>query len=518
MATWRAVVLLAWVALLVAAGPAPAAYVRPPPQKLELPTTPGDHKLKFTTRSSGKAVTMSYLLHLPAGYATATQRPPVLVFLHGIGECGTDLAGVYALGPMTVFKDADSRNAMMAASSPFVVLCPQCPPRGEKWSDEPIYRAVDELVDAVVHAGRVDADRVYVTGLSMGGLGTWCVAEAAPELFAAVVPMSAMEWQPERAAARLRFVAAWALTGERDESRFVDGNRAMEHALVGVAAVADRFSYLDDDHRVFDWAYAEPQTYEWMLGRRRPDAAARKAGRGAASTRPVVAAPGHYLLSYDGTLAGRPVQVDYGLYVPRPSAGGGAAKRPAVLFLAEGDTIGPVFHDQCCHGPDLALERHAALRDKWSAVVISPRLPLHCRWDSPGMDEFLAGLLEQASAVAKVDPDRVVVSGLDDGATAAWHLATAMPSRFAGVQWTSTKPDQSPPSGWEQQLATLPGGRVFTPNAGLRKAVGDLARKSRRDWVALGVAAGAGPLSDLLAYQDSATVAWLGRQRRPHQP
>ncbi len=88
------------------APPATLPYVRPPPAVLDLPATPGDHKLKFTTTIAGRPVTLSYLLHLPsvAPVPGDRRRPAMMVFFHGIGEVGTDLAGVYALGPMTMFR------------------------------------------------------------------------------------------------------------------------------------------------------------------------------------------------------------------------------------------------------------------------------------------------------------------------------------------------------------------------------------------------------------------------------
>ena len=495
--------------------PPPPAYVRPPPATLSLPSSAGDHKLKFTTRIAGRAVTLSYLLRLPPASA-AGGRPPVLVFFHGIGECGTDLAGVYSPGPMTVFHD----GRPLAASCPFAVLCPQCPPRGEQWSDDRIYQACDERVAAVVHSAHVDADRVYATGLSMGGLGTWCAAEAAPDLYAAVVPMSAVTWHPEAAGGLLRYVTAWTLTGLSDEPRFVDGNRAMEQALAG-GPMPDRFTYFDDGHRVFEWAYASPQLYEWMLTRRRPTPADRRrlpASRPASSPpSPLPAKPGHYWLTTDATLNGNPVPLDYSLYIPRPAAGR-QPHRPGMLFLHERDTIGPDFAGLSCHGPDLAVERHHLLQDSFPFVVVSPRLPLRCDWDTPGLSDAVSGLIDHVTAELSLDPDRVVISGVDAGATAAWRMAAAHPDRFAAVTWVDTRPDVDPPEG------RLPGvlpGRAFVATAGdpgrLRR-LAEQFKAAKAGWQFVPMAAGTAPLGELSAYTDRATIAWLAQQRRRPRP
>ena len=515
LGVWIVCVAAVAIARPCAADPPPApAYVRPPPQRLALPAVPGDHKLKFTTRVAGRPVTMSYLLHLPAAYADRRQRVPMLVFLHGIGECGTDLAGVYVLGPMTIFRaDGTGQNPAMAATCPFAILCPQCPPRGEKWDDDFIYRATAELVDSVVHSGRVDPDRVYATGLSMGGLGTWCVAEQAPDLFAAVAPLSAVAWQPESAADALRFVSVWTVTGKWDEPRFVDGNKSMQAALAG-SPMGDRFSYLDDGHGAYNAPYVSTQFYEWLLAHHRPDAAARK--RVAAATPPPIpTAPGLYRLTYDGTVGDHPCQVDYALYIPRLSAGGGNAtgKRPAMLSLCDRDAIGPVFRDVCCHGPELAVQRHPLLQDRFPFVVVSPRLPLKCDWTSPGVDQLVLALFDHVAAALPIDPDRVVVTGVDDGATGAWQLATATPQRFSAILWAATRADQGLPGGWDALFARLPG-RVFAANNDVRRTIADRARRDRRDWAAAALTPGVSPIADLPIYTDTATIAWLAKQRR----
>ncbi len=484
------------------------AYVRPPPASLPLPAVPGEHKLKFTTRVAGRPVTISYLLKLPPAYADARQRPPLLVFFHGIGEVGTDLAGVYPIGPMTVLRgDGQSQNPAMAATSPFAVLCPQCPPRGEQWNTDYVYRTTAELVAAVVRSTHVDPDRVYATGLSMGGQGTWCVAEQAPDLFAAVAPLSAMAWQADAVADRLRAVPVWTITGLQDEPRFVDGNRSMERALAGVNG-ADRFTYaVHDGHWAFAKAFASPQFYEWFLDHRRRPAGARPTPPAPA----VPTAPGHYALAFDTMIGDQPYQMDYVLYVPRRSANPATGRRPAMLFLHERDTIGPAPHGLAVHGPDLALDRHAALRESFPSVVVSPRLPVGCDWNTPGLPQAIAGLLDHVAAAVPIDPDRVCVTGVDAGAAGAVHLAEALPGRFAALAWVSTRPDVTPP-GDVAHLA-LPG-RAFVPDAGRARQLNDAYKASGQNWHATALPPGVSPLGELPAYTDRAVLEWLARQRR----
>ncbi len=506
----------AW-AVVVLAGWASARAV-----DLQLPDAPGDHKLRFTTTVDGRPVRLSYLLHLPPGYdadspadpLTGHRRPPMLVFLHGKGECGTDLAGIYALGPMTAFRPGDSANPGLAASWPFVALCPQCPPRGETWTDDDMVAATVALTRAVVATARVDPDRVYVTGLSMGGQGTWAVAQAAPDLFAAAAPLSALPWHPELAGDRLRFVPVWAATGLDDEARFVDGGHEMQRALAG-SAVPDRFTFVvDGEHGVFNPMYEGPSLYEWLLEHRRPAAADRaRLRQHPADPQAVPTAPGHYALTYDVTVGDQPVQLDYVLYVPRTPATG---PRPALLFLSESDTVGPDYDGVCVHGPDLALERTPALQATYPFVVVSPRRPAGMRWDHPGMFKALAGLLDHVSAAVPIDPARTSVSGVDVGGWAAWRLATALPDRFAALVWVSTRPDINPPLDGRRLVRALPGrAYVTTANPGLTHRLVASFTQSTQDWKALPLPDATTPLGDLPAYSDPVVIGWLAAQRRP---
>ncbi len=489
--------------------PSTRPYVRPPVQATTLPTEPGDHKLKFSTVIQGRTVKMSYLLHLPDGCNDPTRKLPMLVFLHGMGEVGTDLGGIYSIGPMTIFRPTNSQNPTLAATNPFIILCPQCPPRGEKWNDDFIIKATVELVRQTVASTRCDPDRVYATGLSMGGLGTWCVAEEGPDLFAAIAPLSAMPWHPESAGETLKDVPVWTVTGLQDEPRFVDGERQMEQSLRAHSRVADRFTYIiNQGHWVFAQVFASPQYYEWFLSHRRgqnPPASP--------TTEPAVpTTPGHHLLTFNTKIGDQPYSLEYVLYVPKtkPDDKG----HPAMLFMHERDTIGPDYHDICMHGPDLALERDPALGDRFPFVVISPRLPFNCEWNSQGMAKMLLDLVEHVGKTIPIDPDRISVAGIDAGANGAWRAVEAQPGRFSAVTWVFTKSGQGPLGNYQPVLATIPG-RAFVAanNQGLSKGLDGEFAHSKQDWKTLPLPAGARPLDDLPAFGDKDYLEWLAKQR-----
>ena len=120
-------------------------------------------------------VTMKYLLYLPNDY-DQKEAWPLMVFLHGIGESGDNLELVKKHGP----------PKLIAAGKqfPFIVVSPQCP-KNSWW--EPL--ELKTLLDEIVEKYKVDTNRIYLTGLSMGGFGTWSLAAMQPDRFAAIVPI-----------------------------------------------------------------------------------------------------------------------------------------------------------------------------------------------------------------------------------------------------------------------------------------------------------------------------------------
>ena len=120
-------------------------------------------------------VQLDYLLFLSEGYSKSKQRWPLMLFLHGAGESGTNLDKLKILGPPKIVETKHD--------FPFVLVSPQTTREG--WNPD----TLNALLDEVLHKYRVDKDRVYLTGASMGGSGTWRLAAAHPERFAAIVPV-----------------------------------------------------------------------------------------------------------------------------------------------------------------------------------------------------------------------------------------------------------------------------------------------------------------------------------------
>jgi len=211
-------------------------------------------------RSDGKRGRLSYLLHLPRRYARR-KRWPMILFLHGSEERGDDLELLKRHGvPRLV--DADP-------SFPFVVVSPQCP-MGGRWH---LYLGtLEALLDDVLARLAVDRRRIYLTGLSMGGYGTWHLAARFPDRFAAIAPicgggLGSLGF-PEKARA-LRGVPVWAFHGAHDTSVPVEESQRLVDMLEQAGGDVRLTIYEDAGHDSWTRTYADPRLYQWFLEHRR---------------------------------------------------------------------------------------------------------------------------------------------------------------------------------------------------------------------------------------------------------
>jgi predicted peptidase len=205
---------------------------------------------------------LNYLLFLPKGYRTHQDRMwPMIVFLHGSSERGDDVELVKKHGiPRIVEQQKDF---------PFVAVSPQCPAKAG-WQ---IYlRTIDNLIDDVISRYRVDADQLYLTGISMGGYGTWHLAAKHPTRFAAIAPICGGGYRsygfPDKACV-LKDMPIWAFHGALD--RIVPVQEA-ERVIDVVRSCGGRVRftvYPDAGHDAWTRTYQNPELYVWFLRHRR---------------------------------------------------------------------------------------------------------------------------------------------------------------------------------------------------------------------------------------------------------
>jgi predicted peptidase len=198
---------------------------------------------------------IKYLLFVPAEYPEGQdKRWPLIMYLHGGSRRGNDIQKLREPGfglPALVEKDK---------SFPFIVLSPQCPD-GEIWTDT---EALIALLNDVESKYSVDPSRVYLTGHSMGGFGTWYLAYKHPDRFAAIAPMSGWPFVTAAWAAQLKDMPIWAFHGAKDEIAPIGGTQELISALKALGNDV-RFTVLPDrDHYILD-SYENKDLYSWFL-------------------------------------------------------------------------------------------------------------------------------------------------------------------------------------------------------------------------------------------------------------
>jgi predicted peptidase len=200
-----------------------------------------------------KTVSLDYLLYLPKDYGVdSAQRWPLILFLHGSGERGSDLDLVKLYGlPKKLESGADL---------PFMVVSPQCPAESYwlLYLDD-----LKALVEDITARYAVDPAHIYLTGMSMGGTGAWMLGAAYPELFAAMIPICGRGIPT--LANRFKNLPTWVFHGDADEVVPADESRRMTHALQEVGADVTLTLYPGVGHNSWDLTYDNPEIYEWLL-------------------------------------------------------------------------------------------------------------------------------------------------------------------------------------------------------------------------------------------------------------
>ena len=198
--------------------------------------------------------TLRYLISMPEGHAAADHRWPLLVFLHGAGERGDDMTLVRRHGPPRLIDEG--------RRFPAVVVSPQCPLH--TWWNLP---AIEMLIDDLVARHRVDTGRIYLTGLSMGGYGTWALAQRQPERYAAIVPICGGGNAHD--AFKLRDTPTWVFHGALDDVVSADESQRMVDAMQAAGGFPRFTLYPEAGHDSWTAAYATEELWTWLFAQRR---------------------------------------------------------------------------------------------------------------------------------------------------------------------------------------------------------------------------------------------------------
>ena len=200
-----------------------------------------------------EAVELRYFLFLPQGHGSAEKKDekwPLMLFLHGAGERGDNLDLVKKHGPP---KIVDEKKDF-----PFITVSPQCP-AGKSWNPQQMAK----LVDHVANTYSADPKRLYVTGLSMGGFGTWNLLAEYPGKFAAAIPICG-GGDPAKVE-KMKDTPIWVFHGAKDTAVSISKSEAMVDALKKISDKVKFTMYPEAGHDSWTETYNNPEVYKWLL-------------------------------------------------------------------------------------------------------------------------------------------------------------------------------------------------------------------------------------------------------------
>ena len=217
---------------------------------------PGTQQAQSFEKQIVRTITLKYLLYLPKEYGKeADKKWPVIVFLHGSGERGSDLEKVKVHGPPKLIA--------AGKDMPFIVVSPQSPLTGRGWETE----TLNGMLDDVLKTYKTDPDRVYLTGLSMGGGGTWQWSTTNPERFAAIAPICG--FGSPLSTRRLKDGPAWVFHGGKDTTVPIANATIMVDAMKANGGDVKLTVYPDAGHDSWTETYNNPELYTWFLSHTR---------------------------------------------------------------------------------------------------------------------------------------------------------------------------------------------------------------------------------------------------------
>jgi predicted peptidase len=220
--------------------------------------------LEKRTQTDDGGAKLPYRLMKPDGYDAKTKYP-LVIFLHGAGERGTDNDKQLVHGVKDFASDENRKKY------PCFLVAPQCPTSGwwvgtSKAKTEPL-KLVFDVIEATRKEFSIDDSRIYITGLSMGGYGTWAAIARKPDLFAAAVPICG--GGDPKAAAKVAKIPIWAFHGAKDGVVKPEQSRDMIAALKKAGGDPKYTEYPDAGHDSWTATYADPKVHEWLFAQKK---------------------------------------------------------------------------------------------------------------------------------------------------------------------------------------------------------------------------------------------------------
>jgi predicted peptidase len=192
----------------------------------------------------------NYLIYLPEGYESDSKQWPLLLFLHGASERGSDIELIKRNGPPRLIEEGQQ--------FPFILVSPQCPER-TIWDNKLLITLLDEIESKY----NVDTRRVYLTGISMGGHATWSLAIQYPERFAAIIPICARGYSQDVYV--LKDLPVCVFHGEKDDIVPISDGKKMVDALEKAGGSVKFTIYPEAGHDAWTETYNNLEIYDWLL-------------------------------------------------------------------------------------------------------------------------------------------------------------------------------------------------------------------------------------------------------------
>ncbi len=197
--------------------------------------------------------TVKYVVYVPKGYSAEKPHPTIL-FLHGSGEQGDDGKKQVSVGLGPAIRKAEAKWN-------YIAIFPQ-KPRGPGGFG-PHEKLILDILEKTKKEYKVDEKRLYCTGLSMGGMGTWALACKYPDLFAAAAPICG-RGDPSQAA-KIKDLPIWNFHGDKDTAVPIKGSQDMIDAIKAAGGNPKFTVYPGVGHNSWDKAYNDEKLEEWFI-------------------------------------------------------------------------------------------------------------------------------------------------------------------------------------------------------------------------------------------------------------
>ena len=212
-------------------------------------------KNKILSVDMNRSHQLKYLIYLPKDYLT--KRYPLVLFLHGAGERGTNLKDIEIHGLPKLVRNGKK--------FPFIIIAPQCP-LNLWWSDPLPVDLLSKLVNDIVMKYGIHKNNVFCTGLSMGGYGTLALSIKNPKLFSAIIPIcGGVDIKNFFDILNLKDLPIWLFHGDKDEVIPLENSQSIYKVLKPVNKNIKLTVYKGVDHNSWDRAYDDNELYKWML-------------------------------------------------------------------------------------------------------------------------------------------------------------------------------------------------------------------------------------------------------------